>query len=49
MHDHQRIARSPIAKLLQKLVEDIIIVLRERLCFGDQVLEQPLPLKGINN
>jgi len=46
MHDHQRIACSPVAELLQKLVEDIIIVLHERLGFGgDQVLEEPRPLK----
>ena len=46
MHDHQRIACSPVAKLLQKFVQDIVIVLNERLCFGgDQVLDQPHPLK----
>ena len=45
MHDHQRIPRSPIAELLQKLFKDIVIVLHERLgSGGDQVLEQPRPL-----
>ena len=48
MHDHQRIGCSPVAKLLQKVVEDIAIVLHERLRFGDQVLEQPRPLKETN-
>ena len=46
MHDHQRIACSPVTKLLQKLVEDIVIVLHERLGFGgEQVLDQPRSLK----
>ena len=46
MHDHQCITRSPVTKLLQKLVEDIVIVLPERLCFGgDQIRDQPHPLK----
>ena len=49
MHDHQRIACSPIAELLQKLVEYIAIALHDRLCFGEnQVLEQPCPLKEID-
>ena len=46
MHDHQRITCGPVTEPLQKLVEDIAIVLHERLCFGgDQVLDQPRSLK----
>ena len=48
MHDHQRITCSPVTELLQKLVEHIVIVLYERLCFGgDQILDQPHSLKEI--
>jgi hypothetical protein len=46
MHDHQRIACSPVAELLQELVENIVIALHERVGFGgEQVVEQPRPLK----
>jgi len=46
MHDHQRIACIPVAELLQKLVEDIVVALHERVGFGgEQVLEQSRPLK----
>ena len=46
MHDHQCITSSPVTKLLQKLVEYIVIILHEGLCFGgDQVLDQPRSLK----
>jgi len=46
MHDHQRIACSSVIKLLQNLVEDIVIALHGRLGFGgEQILEQPRPLK----
>ena len=43
MHDHLQPCRETI---LQKLVQDIVIVLPERLCFGgDQILDQPHLLK----
>jgi len=46
MHNHQRIACSPVAELLQKVVEDIIVALHERVGFGgEQVLEQSRPLQ----
>ena len=49
MHDYQRIACSPVVELLQKLVEDIIVILHERLGFGgEQVLKQPRPLKKLD-
>jgi len=49
MHNHQRIAYSPVAELLQKVVEDIVEALHERVGFGgEQILEQPCPLKEIN-
>ena len=46
MHDHQSIACSPVAELLQKLVEDIVVALYQRVGFeGEQVREQPRPLE----
>ena len=46
MHYHQCVACSPVAELLKKLLENIAIVLHERLVLrGEQVLEQPRPLK----
>jgi len=45
MHDYQRIACSPVAELLQKPVEDIDVALHACVGFGEQVLEQPRPLK----
>ena len=49
MHNHQRIACSLVTELLQKLVEDIVIAQHERVGFGgEQVLEQPYPLKETN-
>jgi len=48
MHDHQRIACSPVAEFLQKLVEDIVVALHKRVGFGfgeEQVVEQPRPWK----
>ena len=46
MHDHQRIACSSVAELLQKVVEDIVVSLHECVGFGgEQVVEQPRPLK----
>jgi len=49
MHDHECIACSLVTELLQKLVEDIVVALHERVGFGgEQVLEQPRPLKEFN-
>ena len=46
MHNHQGIAYSPVATLPPKLVEDIVVVMHERLGFGRVwVLEKPRPLK----
>ena len=46
MHDHQRIAYSLVAELLQKVFEGIVVVPHERLAFGgEHVLEQPRPSK----
>jgi len=49
MHDHECTAYSLVTELLQKLVEDIVVALHEGLGFeGEQVLEQPHPLKEID-
>ena len=48
MHDDHRSTCSPVAELLQKLVEDIIIVLHECDVVGEEILEQPHPLKETN-
>jgi len=46
MHNHQRIACSPVAEFLQKAVEAIVVALHERVGFGrEQVVEQSRPLK----
>ena len=49
MHNHQRIACSPVAEFLQKVVEDIVILLHERVGFGrENVREEPRPLEEID-
>ena len=45
MHDHRRIAYGTVAEVLQKVVEDLVILLHVRHCSRDQVLDQPRPLK----
>ena len=46
MHDQSRLGCSLIEEVLPKLVEDIVIFLHFFFHFGgEQVLEQPLPLK----
>jgi len=49
MHDHQRVAYSPVTELLQKLVKGVVIALDELVGFGrEQVREEPHPLKEID-
>ena len=50
MHNYQRIGCSPVAELLQKLVEDIVVAPHDRVRFGgEQVLDQPRPLQETLN
>ena len=44
MHDHQRVARSLVTELLQEFVEDVVVALYTRICFGNKILEQPRSL-----
>jgi len=47
MHDYQRIACSPVPELLQKLVEDIVVALHERVRFGGEKFVSGLVLRKI--
>src|SRR5271168_1452474 len=46
MHDHQRVSRSPVTKLLKEFIENVVVALHESVGFRNQILEQPHPLQA---